>query len=296
MPWKQVSLRCPAAEVARLEEAMLAAGAVSVTLSDAGDHELLEPTPGAMPLWPEAVVTGLFDSQLDLDTIEQILRPAVDPSSAVEITEVADREWTRVWMERFRPMRYGRRLWVCPSWHRPPEPDAVNLLLDPGLAFGTGTHATTALCLRWLDANPPLDQDVIDYGCGSGILGIAALRLGARHCTAVDLDPQALVASRENARRNGIDETRIETCAPEALNRPAADLILANILATPLIDLAPRLCALLRPGGHLVLSGILERQVAEVAEAYAPQLELSEPVVSDGWALLEGRRPPPSPR
>ncbi|MGD8497972.1 MAG: 50S ribosomal protein L11 methyltransferase [Chromatiales bacterium] len=291
MPWKQVSLRCSAAEVERLEAAMLDAGAVSVTLSDAGDHELLEPAPGETPLWPEAVVTGLFDAQVDLDAIEETLRPATDPSSAAEISELADREWSRVWMERFRPMRYGRRLWVCPSWRTPPEPDAVNLLLDPGLAFGTGTHATTALCLRWLDANPPLDQDVIDYGCGSGILGIAALRLGARHCAAVDLDPQALDATRENARRNGLDDCLIETCAPEALSGTATDLILANILAAPLIDLAPRLCALLRPGGRLVLSGILERQVAEVAEAYAPQLELSEPVVSDDWVLLEGSRP-----
>lgn len=285
-------MRCLSRDIERVEGVMLECGAISVTLCDAAGHDLLEPSPGETPIWPEVVVTGLFESTADTRLIESALRETVDPrlASALETSELRDQEWSRTWMDRFRPMRYGERLWVSPSWQEPPDPDAVNLVLDPGLAFGTGTHATTGLCLRWLEAHPPLDKEVIDYGCGSGILAIAAIKLGARHCRAVDIDPQALKATSDNARRNGIEPERLSVHRAEELAHPPVDLLLANILATPLIELAPALTALLKPGGRIVLSGILAGQTDAVARAYRPSFELAEPVLSDGWALIEGSR------
>lgn len=193
-------------------------------------------------------------------------------------------------MDNFHPMRFGQRLWIVPSWHAAPEPDAVNLLLDPGLAFGTGTHPTTALCLEWLDAQPLDGMQVLDFGCGSGILAIAALLLGAEHAVGTDIDVQALEASRDNAGRNGIDPARLPLYLPEQLPQGQADVVVANILAGPLVDLAPRIIERVKPGGRLALSGILLEQAEEVRSAYTSQFDLDPTAEKDGWVRITGVR------
>ena len=295
MPWRQLRLHCHGEQAEALEEGLLAAGAQSITLSDAEDHPVLEPLPGEMPVWPEVVITALFDADTDTVAVIDTLRGLGLAWDGEEWELLQDREWERAWMDDFRPMRFGERLWICPSWCEPPEPGAVNLSFDPGLAFGSGTHPTTALCLEWLDRHPPVGRNLIDYGCGSGILAIAALRLGARHATALDIDPQAIEATRDNARRNAIEADRLDCGLVDELAPQPADLVMANILAGPLVELAPRLVSLLRPGGTLVLSGILAEQADQVLDAYAAQgLVMQTPVQRDDWVRLEGRRAGPS--
>ncbi len=294
MPWRQLRLRCRGEQAEAIEEGLLAAGAQSITLSDAEDDPVLEPLPGEMPVWPEVVITALFDADADTTAVLDQLRGLGLEWDGEEWELLQDREWERAWMDDFRPMRFGRRLWICPSWCEPPEPEAVNLSFDPGLAFGSGTHPTTALCLEWLDRHPPTGRSLIDYGCGSGILAIAALRLGARHATALDIDPQAIEATRDNARRNDIAPEALSVGLVDELEPQAADLVMANILAGPLVELAPRLATLLRPGGELVLSGILAEQAEAVTEAYAAQgLLMQEPVRREDWVRITGRRPDP---
>lgn len=193
-------------------------------------------------------------------------------------------------MDNFQPMRFGKNLWIVPSWHAAPDPEAVNLLLDPGLAFGTGTHPTTALCLEWLDNEPVAGKQIIDFGCGSGILAIAALLLGAEHARGTDIDPQALEASRDNAGRNGIDSARFSLYLPGDMPREPAEVLLANILAGPLVSLAPQLTDLVRPGGRLALSGILAEQAEEVVNAYAGYFELDPVAEREGWVRISGTR------
>ncbi|WJW75191.1 50S ribosomal protein L11 methyltransferase [Thiohalobacter sp. IOR34] len=292
MPWIQLSLEAGDRDPDALSDLFAELGALSVTLEDAADQPLLEPAPGTTPLWSRTRVVALFPDSADTALLRGQLAERCGEALAarIEQTTLDDRDWVRAWMDGFEPMRFGRRLWVCPSNVEPPEPDAVNLLLDPGLAFGSGTHPTTALCLEWLDAHPPRGLAVLDYGCGSGILAIAALKLGAARAVGVDLDPQALIASRDNAARNGL-EGHVDARLPAELPADEPfDLVLANILANPLIDLAAHLAGHLRPGGRLVLSGILAEQAAEVAEAYAPWFEMASPVAQDGWVRLEGRR------
>ena len=293
MNWLQLRLDCAQAGAAATEEALLAAGALSVTLEDRADEPLLEPGVGETPLWQAVRVTGLFSADTDMAPIVAELAALSDASSPrVELLE--DRDWVREWMQHYRPMRFGERLWICPSWTDPPEPDAVNLLLDPGLAFGTGTHPTTAMCLAAVDRFAAPGQRVVDYGCGSGILGIAALRLGAERLLAVDNDPQALTATADNAARNGIEAGRIEISLPgdaaTSAWRASADLVLANILAGPLVQLAPEVSALLAPGGRLVLAGLLANQADALVAAYAPHLALAELYRDGDWVCLAGSR------
>ena len=207
---------------------------------------------------------------------------------------VADREWTRVWEEQFHPLQMGERLWICPSWTPPPDPDAINILLDPGLAFGTGTHPTTAMCLRALDADLPSGKRVVDYGCGSGILGIAAARLGAKAVLGVDNDPQAITASRDNAQRNEVPDTYFPVVLPQddlvATWQASADWVVANILAGPLVALAPVLTSLMTPGARLLLAGLLVDQAEAVIEAYAPGVALSIADQQEEWVLLAGEK------
>lgn len=298
MSWLQVQVRTTPDHAEALETLLEEAGAVSVTMADAADQPLFEPGPGETPLWREILLSALFAAGTDPASLERRLREAFSPGilPALRFAELEERDWERAWMDEFEPMRFGRRLWICPSWTPPPDPGAVNLLLDPGLAFGTGTHPTTALCLQWLDSAPVEGQDLIDYGCGSGILGIASLLLGAATCHGVDNDPQALAATRENCARNGIDSTRFETWLPEDFARRMeqadfrADGLLANILAEPLRELAPFFASLVKPGGWLLLSGILEKQAQELSAAYRPWFEMAEPVSLDGWVRIEGVR------
>ena len=293
MPWTQLSLEAGDLDPEQLSELLLEAGAVSVTFQDAADEPMLEPAPGTTPLWSRTRVVALFEAGIEPGALVAGLRPQLGEAvDRMETTTLDDRDWTRAWMDGFRPMRFGERVWICPSHCPSPEQEnAVNIFLDPGLAFGTGTHPTTALCLEWLDRHPPVDLEVIDYGCGSGVLAIAALKLGARQVWGVDNDPQALIATRDNAGRNGVGDG-VDVCPPEALPPVQADLMLANILANPLIELAPTLADLVRPAGAIVLSGILAEQADAVRAAYAGAFENLVVDAQDGWVRISGRRRP----
>ena len=296
MPWIQVRLDTTSDNAEPLEDLLLEVGASAVTLQDAKDQPLYEPELGSTPLWTHTVVIGLFEAHCDMDEVIAFLKEqstlATFPQYKVEIVE--DKDWEREWMSQFHPMQFGttgQRLWVCPSWKEIPEPDAVNLMLDPGLAFGTGTHPTTALCLEWLANQQDLgDQDVIDYGCGSGILAIAALLLGAKKATGVDLDPQALQATIENAERNKIAPEKLQVFLPENQPQMQAEVVVANILAGPLVSLAPKLAEQTKPGGLLALSGILAEQADEIVETYKQWYDVEKPIINDGWALVAGKR------
>lgn len=291
MPWTQLSLEAGDLDPEQLSDRLLEAGAVSVTFQDAADEPVLEPVPGATPLWSRTRVVALFEAGLSTeDLIDGLREPLGEAAERIEVSTLDDRDWVRAWMDGFRPMRFGERVWICPSHQPPPDPGAVNILLDPGLAFGTGTHPTTALCLEWLDRHPPAGLEAIDYGCGSGVLAIAALKLGARQVWGVDNDPQALIATRDNAGRNGVGDD-IETCLPDDLPSPVqADLMLANILANPLVELAPILAGQVRPGGVIVLSGILAEQADMIRAAYAGAFESLVVDAQDGWVRISGRR------
>ena len=269
------------------EEALWALGADAVTIADAADQPLLEPGPGEVPIWDRAVVEALLPEDVDQTAVRATL--AEGGIGEIEFVEVADRDWERAWMDRFEPMRFGERIWICP-WHVEPEPEwPLVVRLDPGLAFGTGTHATTALCLEWIDAHDLKDRAVVDYGSGSGVLAIAAALKGADDVVAVDHDPQALDATRDNAARNGVAD-RIRAIAPEECGELRADIVLANILAGPLSGMAERIAGLVAPGGWLVMSGILESQVDEVDAAYRPLMRPAGEARRDGWVRLDYRR------
>jgi ribosomal protein L11 methyltransferase len=269
---------------------MDAAGALSVTLRDAADEPLFESVPGERPLWGMTCVVALFPAGFNHRPVVQALKSVLRrPGLEYTLEPLEDRDWSNTWRDSFRAMRFGRRLWVCPVGESPPDPEAVVIRMDPGMAFGTGTHTTTALCLEWLAANPPRGKRVIDYGCGSGILAIAASKLGAASVQAVDIDPQALTAARENARRNHISRN-FDVISPQALPAAEADLVLANILANPLIDLAGELSRRVCSGGRIILTGILEEQADSVRAAYEPFFEFAAPVRRGGWVRLDGTR------
>lgn len=286
MPFLQLTLPIGSADPAPFEDALTEAGATSITLEDAGDDPVLEPPPGATPLWPSVRIKALFDAAADPDALR-----AEFPDATFE--PVADRAWEREWLKDFRPMRFGRRLWICPGGQRPQLDEPVSELclieLDPGLAFGTGTHPTTALCLEWLDRAALHAAFVIDYGCGSGVLAIAALKLGAAAALAIDIDPQALIATRDNAERNDVAEHLVVALPDDAAARKA-DILLANILAEPLFELAPAFAERVAAGGSVVLSGILQSQAEPVASRYAAWFDMGPAMVRDDWALLHGVR------
>ncbi len=295
MSWIQLKLDTTPEKSSDLEDILLECGAVAVTYQDACDQPLYEPDHGTTPLWNSVRLFGLFTADTDMDMVTAQLSERVpNHFSAHRIEIVEDKDWEREWMTHFHPMQFGERLWVCPSWKEIPNPDAVNLMLDPGLAFGTGTHPTTALCLRWLDGQQLEGKQIIDYGCGSGILAIGALLLGAKHALGVDTDPQALEATRDNASRNNIEEGRLHVCYPkDTLEEPEkshADVMVANILAGPLIGLAETLARHTRPEGKLALSGILLEQAEDVLAAYAPWFKMDPIAEQDGWVRLSGNR------
>ena len=289
MPWHQITLSAPRDDTATIEDTLLELGAVSVTMQDAADAPVLEPLPGETPLWPEVNIVGLFEHDTDTDLVDiQLAAQGITPGAWVVVD---DQDWERAWMDQFHPLQFGARLWIVPSWLEAPDPQAVNILLDPGLAFGTGTHPTTALCMQWLDGADMQDKSVLDYGCGSGILAIAALKLGAAHAWGIDIDPQALSATRDNAARNGIEAAKLPTGLPNALPAEARfDVLLANILMGPLIELAPTLTQHVKPGGLLVLSGLLAEQAEGVMAAYAADFNFEPPTIQDGWARLSAVR------
>jgi ribosomal protein L11 methyltransferase len=289
MPFLQLTIELGAADPAPLEDALFSAGASSVTLRDAADDPILEPGPGETPLWPTVTVCALFND-LSRDEIAQRVVSAFGatlPSHRFE--QIEDRIWEREWLKDFRPMQFGKRLWVCPDGLRPDVTDCVVIDLDPGLAFGTGTHPTTALCLEWLDQASLSGKRVIDYGCGSGILAIAALKLGASSAVGIDNDPQALIATHDNASRNGVDaQLTVQIHTAPLPNK--CDVLLANILAGPLHELAPTLAQLVNNGGDLVLSGILAEQAAALSERYSTWFDMQAPTIRADWARLVGTR------
>jgi ribosomal protein L11 methyltransferase len=279
------------------EDACFAAGAVSLSFTDQRDDPILEPAPGEFRLWPATRLQALFEPEGDdRGAYAAALAAAIAgalgiPRARVAVADVADKAWEREWLKDFHPMRFGERLWICPSHAEVDAPGAVVVRLDPGLAFGTGTHPTTRLCLEWLDAGLRPGSRAIDFGCGSGVLAVAAAKLGAAAVEAHDIDPQALLATRENAAANGAGAEVTVVAAAEDL-QPAADLVLANILSGPLVQLAPRLTGLLGQDGSLVLAGLLDEQAREVVDAYAPWLRLEPWRRLDGWTCLAGRREP----
>jgi len=311
MPWIQLSLDCDRLDAPRVEQALEQAGAVSVTLRAAADAQRFDvrgagdvAPPG---LWERTRVTGLFAGDVDVAGVTGALRSGLAGAALPEhcVEHLDDRDWVREWTAGLSPMRFGERLWVCPSWLDPPADARVCLRLDPGLAFGTGTHESTRLCLEWLECVDLCDATVVDYGCGSGVLALAALALGARRAVGVDVDPRALATAAENARRNGFDvagldggsrEGRLVLAAPAVVDVRDADLLVANILARPLIDLAPRFAGLLRDGGRIALAGLLRAQRATVAAAYAPWFALADEDARGDWILLAGSRRTRAPR
>lgn len=294
MSWLQLVIPTQPDKAIPVSDALTDAGALSVTFEDDGDEPRYQPGIEAVRLWSQTRVTGLFEEQTDLDKVLVEIQRQVGPLDQAYTRKLDDQDWQRLWMERFQPMRFGNNLWVCPSWLSPPEPSAINLILDPGLAFGTGTHATTALCLQWLAEHEPNDyfktKVVIDYGCGSGILAIAACKLGAARVIATDIDPQALAVTRENAEKNQIKEVLEIIPLAQMPENSLADIVLANILAEPLVSLAGKLTNLLRPGGQLILSGLLTEQVDTVINAYDPVLNFQQQN-HEGWAMLNGTAP-----
>lgn len=291
--WQQLKIAAGPESAEVIEDALLTLGAAAVTFEDAADQPLYEPPRGELPLWQQTRVTALFDADCDTSLIMAALSNELGwsqlPSHQSEILE--DRDWVRAWMDDFKPIKFGQRLAICPSWHTPEDDGMTHIMLDPGLAFGTGTHPTTALCLQWLDGVDCDNQLVIDYGCGSGILGLAALLLGAKQLIAVDNDPQALQATADNCDRNQIDSQRVSCHLPEQTPQNVqAPLVLANILAGPLQSLAPVLSKLTQSGGDLVLSGILETQCDAVYDAYSADFERVDTRLKDGWARLHLRK------
>ncbi|NND60076.1 MAG: 50S ribosomal protein L11 methyltransferase [Gammaproteobacteria bacterium] len=287
MAWQQLTLEIHASDAERVEALLTSLGAVSICLQDAADQPLLEPAPGETPLWTHPRLSALFDEAVDRDAVSRML--ASEGLGEASWAELVEREWERVWLDDFEPMRFGKSLWVCPGDTQPPVPAKTIIALDPGLAFGTGRHATTALCLEWLEQANLDDCAVIDYGCGSGILAIAAALLGARDVAAIDIDEQALIATADNAGRNAVDKV-ITVATPSAPLPQPADVLIANILAQPLVELAPLFARLVRPGGWLVLSGLLDDQPSWVSPAYTGDFTMDPPTCRAGWARLTGIR------
>lgn len=287
MSWLKISFAIQKARLDIVSEKLEQAGAQAVTIEDAGDHALFDLLDGEQPVWDSSLVTGLFNAETGVDTVLSELVNTFAPDALPEfrIEELADQDWERSWMDRFQPMQYGHNLWVCPTWCEPPEPGASNIMLDPGLAFGSGSHETTRLCMQWLSTQELAGKSVIDYGCGSGILAIAALKLGAVNALGVDIDPQALQASRQNAELNQVSEC-LQLVLPENVpEQAAADIIFANILAGTLIELKSQLLGFRKAAGILILSGVLQSQKSLIVQEFEAGNSIQ--VVNEGdWLMM----------
>ncbi|OHU88564.1 MULTISPECIES: 50S ribosomal protein L11 methyltransferase [Pseudoalteromonas] len=289
MAWIQIRIHANKETADQLSDLLLDVGCPSVTFMDGSNNPVYEPKPGEVILWPDTIVIGLFDAAHDMDEVVNYLKENSSQPVTYKIEQLEDKDWEREWMDNFHPIKFGERLWICPSWRDIPEPDAVNVLLDPGLAFGTGTHATTALCLKWLESQDLTGKTVVDFGCGSGILGIAAIKLGAQRVIGIDIDPQALAASLDNAKRNGVAD-QLEVYLPENQPEFSADIVVANILAQPLRELHEIILAFLKPHGKIAMSGILEEQAQSVANVYEKYVDL-EAIAQEGeWTRVSGSK------
>ncbi len=292
MNWQQFVMDLEMHDANQVEEILLRHGAQSVTLTDAGDRPVLEPAPGETPLWGDTAITGLFDDNANFDALRDDLNAELGGLPAHRIEPLEDRPWEREWLKDFGPMQFGERLWICPGDAAAPD-DAIVVRLDPGLAFGTGTHPTTAMCLEWLDGIDADGKRLLDYGCGSGVLAIAGLKLGCREAVGMDIDPQAVTATRENAANNGIG-AELKVYGQDSDIEGSFELLIANILAGPLASLSESLVTRLSSGGEIALSGILSEQIDEVQAAYTPWITFDEPIIrsqdAQEWVLLRGTR------
>ncbi|MBF9001246.1 50S ribosomal protein L11 methyltransferase [Vibrio nitrifigilis] len=293
MPWIQIKLNATNENAEKIGDMLMEeTGALSVTFLDAKDTPVFEPMPGETRLWGDTDILALYDAEIDTNLVLTQIQGShlLAEDFAYKIEQIEDKDWEREWMDNFHPMKFGERLWVCPSWRDIPEPEAVNVMLDPGLAFGTGTHPTTALCLQWLDSLDLSGKTVIDFGCGSGILAIAAIKLGAAKVIGIDIDPQALQASQDNAERNGVKdqiEVYLPKDQPEGL---VADVVVANILAGPLRELSPEIKRLIKPNGQLAMSGVLDTQAEDVANYYRDELDIEPIIEMQEWCRITGRK------
>ena len=292
MAWWQISVQCSDDELEQTEAHLLSLGAVSITLCDAQDNPIYEPLPGDTPVWQHSIMTGLFEQGQQIEDLYNNLLELLPDHQAVTAGRSAleDQDWERVHLQHFKPIRCADNLWIVPSWLQPPDPAAINIQLDPGLAFGTGSHPTTALCLAWMAHKNFNNQSVIDYGCGSGILSIAACKLGAKQVFGVDIDPQAVDASIDNARRNGIEPNLLQVSLASNFNSDRVDLLIANILSGPLVELAPKLAGMIKPGGKILLSGILKTQLNDIKCAYQSYFDLDPESVREDWVRITGTR------
>ena len=290
--WQQIKIQVQSQNALALEEKLVKAGAISVSFLDAEDHPIFAEEPGNMSLWRRTIVLSLFNYSTNLDSLVNELRndSSIINTNELNILVLKDQNWQEKWKEDFKPLQFGEKLWICPTWESPPDPSAANIILDPGLAFGSGNHVTTSLCLKWLNQFLTEGSKVIDYGCGSGVLAIAAALLGAPKIYAVDNDPQAITATIDNSLKNEAVKDLIVTYLPEALPELKVDILLANILAEPLLDLAENFSEKLKPGGQIVLSGILQEQIPVLSEYYEHWFTMDIPVIEEGWALLHGTR------
>jgi ribosomal protein L11 methyltransferase len=293
MPWIQIKLNATNENAEQIGDMLMEeTGALSVTFLDAHDTPVFEPQPGETRLWGDTDIVALYDAEVDTKWVVETIKGSnmLPEGFAHKVEQLEDKDWEREWMENFHPMKFGERLWICPSWRDVPEPDAVNVMLDPGLAFGTGTHPTTALCLEWLESLNLEGKTVIDFGCGSGILAIAAIKLGAEKVIGIDIDPQALAASKDNAQRNGVAD-QLEIFLPQ--DQPEdliADVVVANILAGPLRDLSGIIKGLIKPGGELAMSGVLDTQAEDVANYYRDDMTIDPIVELNEWCRISGKK------
>ena len=287
--WLQAQLDVPRDSIVSAEALLEALGALVSWTESANDEEILEPAPGAVPLWAEVRITALFPADASRADIAEALKAGLSTASGEpSFSMVEDRDWDADWRRQLKPLRFGKRLWICPVGQACPAADGISVILEPGLAFGTGTHPTTAMCLSWLDSTPLTGKRMLDYGCGSGILAIAALALGADSCMGVDIDPQALLASRDNALRNACSD-QLTLGMPADCRTESYAVIVANILSGPLVRLAPELRRYAGPATRIALSGILAEQSAEVVAAFRPWVQLERTAQQDDWVLLTGR-------
>lgn len=288
MPWIQLKINATDKNAESLGDVLSDSGALSVTFLDAKDNPVFEPMPGETLLWGETDIVALYEGETDMVQVMAFLNAEFGKDFRYKLEPLEDKDWVREWMDQFHPMKFGNRLWICPSWRDVPDPSAVNVMLDPGLAFGTGTHPTTALCLQWLDAQDLTGKTVVDFGCGSGILAIAALKLGAKRVVGIDIDPQAILASKENAKRNGV-EGQIELYLPQDQPKDIiGDVLVANILAGPLEELAPLMQGLVKTGGPLALSGLLPSQAEKLRQVYGQWFDMAPATEQDEWIRLNG--------
>ncbi len=289
--WNQIKLFAPKELVEEWSDIILTTGASAVTLHDKDKQAIFEPLPGDSPLWEQVQIIGLYDANINIDLIKEQLYEHLDKNIVLQVETIAEQDWQNTWKADLKPMQFGNKLWICPSWCEIPEPNAINIILDPGMAFGTGTHPTTALCLEWIAENiNPLDT-VLDFGCGSGILGIAAAKVGASMVHCVDCDPQALLSTQDNASRNSILAQQLCVYEPHKLpNTLQVETVLANILANPLVELADTLAHYVKPAGSIVLSGVLINQAEDIITAYSQWFEQLNITTKDEWVRISGTK------